>query len=339
MSQTKHFIALDALRGLSAWTIIIYHVWDVFPAYVLVDFFLALSGFVLSYRYLYLKPVNFRTFLVHRFARLYPLHVFTLITWGLAYFIANGSPPNYSATLAYGSLFAHIFLLNGVGLGMLSYTWNFPAWTISGEYWVNALFARFVTLKTPVWPMALIPVVCYGIIYINAGHPAQFVQNYYGIVNSGLLRVAGSFTAGIVLFRAYLWVRGNERWIPLVRGLQLPVFTLVVAHQAFSPETRVAADFLALPVLYFMILSFAFDEKGFARLTHPLKYIGDLSYSLYMNHMSVIVLLTGITGALKTEQPVLFGTLVMVTVTLYSAFTYERIERPAQRAVLKRMLD
>lgn len=336
--QAKHFNALDSLRGIFSICVIVYHIWDVYPAYVLVDFFLALSGFILSYRYLYLKPVDFRTFLIHRFARLYPLHIFTMAMWGLAFFLANGKMPTYPEYAQYLSVFAHVFLLNGVGLGMISYTWNFPAWTISGEYWVNALFARFVTLKTPIWPMVLIPVVCYGLMYINAGHPAQFVQNYYGFINTGLLRVIGSFTAGLVLFRAYLWLRNNERWIPLVVGLQLPAFLTSLGFLFLSGGTQNTSDFLSLPVLYFLTLACAFDEQGFAKLIQPVKYLGEISYSMYMNHMAVIVLLTAMTGELKETRPVMFGVLICTVVVLYSVLTYRWIERDAQRFVLRRML-
>ena len=56
-------------------------------AYLMVDLFFVLSGFVLSY--VYSQKIDVRSFYRARFARIYPLHVFALLTLTVVTFGLN----------------------------------------------------------------------------------------------------------------------------------------------------------------------------------------------------------------------------------------------------------
>lgn len=78
------FRSLDGLRGIAALLVAFYH-WNVFHwmfsfyGYMAVDLFFVLSGFILAHRYLYACSIAKESdFLVARFARLYPMHLFAL---------------------------------------------------------------------------------------------------------------------------------------------------------------------------------------------------------------------------------------------------------------------
>lgn len=56
ISRYRRFYALDGLRGVAAFIVVLFHAWPFFGriapgGYLAVDVFFALSGFVLAHRY------------------------------------------------------------------------------------------------------------------------------------------------------------------------------------------------------------------------------------------------------------------------------------------------
>ena len=57
MSSNKdRFLTLDAMRGLAGISIAYFHILPTWPGYLAVDFFLVLSGFILSHVYRCTRP-------------------------------------------------------------------------------------------------------------------------------------------------------------------------------------------------------------------------------------------------------------------------------------------
>ncbi|KJC50888.1 hypothetical protein UB31_11670 [Bradyrhizobium sp. LTSP849] len=81
--KKEHFLTLDGLRGLAAFGVLLFHRRWLVPgghfldhAYLAVDFFFGLSGFVIAYAYgarLRDRSISFLGFLAVRVIRLYPL--------------------------------------------------------------------------------------------------------------------------------------------------------------------------------------------------------------------------------------------------------------------------
>ena len=137
------FEALDTLRGLAALAVALFHFSGGWGGYLAVDFFLVLSGFVLSHSYLYKDAdIDKVKFISHRIARLYPLHLFTLIAFIAAYYFINKSFPTYPD----GTIFAlvqNLTLTQNIGFNPSGISFNYPSWSISVEFWVNILFILF----------------------------------------------------------------------------------------------------------------------------------------------------------------------------------------------------
>jgi peptidoglycan/LPS O-acetylase OafA/YrhL len=79
---TRSFVTLDGLRGVAAFVVVVTHggmalPFEISRAFLAVDFFFALSGFVLAHAYTERLRMGMapRTFLLVRFARLYPLYI------------------------------------------------------------------------------------------------------------------------------------------------------------------------------------------------------------------------------------------------------------------------
>lgn len=92
--EKNRIYELDMLRGVAALIVAIFHTPHLFSGlaiphgYLAVDVFFILSGYVMthSYRSKILNGMSFRTFFVIRWARLYPLYLFSLIV-AIAYYL------------------------------------------------------------------------------------------------------------------------------------------------------------------------------------------------------------------------------------------------------------
>jgi len=134
------FSALDCLRGIAAIAVGVFHFSPIWAGYLAVDFFLILSGFILSHRYLYSgTPTSPVDFISHRLARLYHLHIFTLVTFIAAYLLENGVLPAY-VDGTFFTFLQQLTLTHNIGLNPSDITYNYPSWSISVEFWVNILF-------------------------------------------------------------------------------------------------------------------------------------------------------------------------------------------------------
>src|SRR6476646_8690629 len=164
-SVAVRFEALDALRGVCALLVVLFHI----PIYhalkdvaafanlqFCVDMFFALSGFVLCHAYgqrLHDGDTGVR-FMVMRLARLWPLHLAVLslfVGLELAKLVFSRAATSFaldSQAFASGhsvwEIVTNLLFLQSFGLHS-GLTWNGPAWSAALEFHVSILFA-FVVL-------------------------------------------------------------------------------------------------------------------------------------------------------------------------------------------------
>src|SRR5688500_10583763 len=157
---TSRFQSLEAFRGLAAIMVVLYHsrfyaensyVAFVRHSDIFVDFFFVLSGFVMAYSYMDKigHNISFRKFILLRFGRLYPLHLFTLFLW-LPYIAVKlilfekgigDTDPSESNNIY--TFISNIFLFHAID-GYQPLSWNFPSWTISAEFFTYIFFFLFI---------------------------------------------------------------------------------------------------------------------------------------------------------------------------------------------------
>jgi peptidoglycan/LPS O-acetylase OafA/YrhL len=155
--MSRRFQSLDGLRGIAAIMIVLFHVrWSnhltethfVREAYLFVDLFFILSGFIITKAYGDRIHALHQAggFLILRFFRVYPLHIAVLsvfVFYELAKLAAihAGLPAQpFQQSNAGWTLLANVFLLQClVVLGAPA--WNVPSWSISCEAVAYVLFA------------------------------------------------------------------------------------------------------------------------------------------------------------------------------------------------------
>lgn len=331
----KHFVALDSLRGFAALFVVSFHMLPFWPAWLMVDFFFALSGFVLAHTYLYSgRETSGLEFIFHRLARLYPLHIFALAFFIVAYLATKHQLPDYADGRLY-SFLQHLTLTHSIGMHTIDQTWNGPSWSVSVEFWVSILFFFLIKRNTPSIYLFLIASICLLAIYNNSdlGLLAA-TENYYGIFNSGMVRCVCLFLCGVLTYRAYLALQHSERLLQRTPWNFLELVTMLsVAFIVLARRKPVSdMDMFAPPVFMMLILVFAFDKGWISRLLRKTLYLGKLSYSIYLNHVPVISLVFFLVRPEKFGYAVSFWSAYVATLIL-SHFTYQYIEQPSRRGI------
>ena len=170
MNTNKYLTNLTPLRGIAALLTVVYHV-DLFLSiffggqlidnkkssllthmYVMVDFFFVLSGFILCYVYAQnfknsVDGHSFKKFTIARFARVYPLHLFSLLLTTLFLFLLHqwGAKvgPVIDGENSFYSFITNLFLLQSMNLHKW-FTFTHASWSISTEWWMYMLFPFLV---------------------------------------------------------------------------------------------------------------------------------------------------------------------------------------------------
>lgn len=319
-SQTRnqHFLVLDAWRGICACLVALFHFSSTshlqnLPllrnAYLFVDFFFVLSGFVIfaSYEEKLQRGFGFGRFLVLRFGRLYPLHLALFIAFVGADllkllplfggystyppFTAPGETPPYIVT--------NLLLIQSLGV-QHRLSWNDPSWSISVEFYTYVVFGiAVVLLKNRIRWLIL------ALLLLSPLFLAVFSSQYMNTTfQYGFIRCLFGFSAGALcwhVFQRYqsaAAVRGSPRlW-------DAAEIAMLIAVAWFVTVAGSSALTLLAPLLFSAtILVFSMERGLISRLlqTRVFLLLGVLSYSLYMDHMFIRRKLF-VSGAMVVER-------------------------------------
>jgi len=329
----RHLPALDGLRAIAVFTVIVYHFGiDSVPGDLGVSAFFVLSGFLITW--LLLKEqagsgtISLGQFYARRTLRIFPAYyVFLLVS--LAIDSTRHSPWPKGLTLA--GLFYFVNYFNALH--------GHPSTTIA-HAWSLAIEEQFYLL----WPLALLLLLQGGRKRAIAGLLAAITlvltwrSFLYLEVNIGSAYVYNAFdtrfdnlAVGCLLALAVdqRWFRTSEAL--LTRSSALPIVTLVLlllSRSLTSPSYHYSLGYTvdACLVAIFILQMLAFHQTTLWRwLEWPIiKYLGVISYPLYLWHAWGLsighhVQAAGIAGE--------FAVGVMVTIGLASA-SYHFVERP-----------
>lgn len=259
---------LDALRGIAALMVLGYHATMFYApsftlfsrAYLAVDFFFLLSGFVLARTYEHRMPTASK-FVITRYRRLAIPIAFGMLI-GACYVLGRGWP----AWIVGLDLFTGLAFLPTVG-----WLWplNRPAWSIYFEVCANAAHAAVFARVQSRWLLVLV-VVCAAIL---AAHPDLKVgqEETFAL---GFPRVFMSYTLGILLWRH----NGDNGRLPAWFGyVGLPASLLLFS--LLSGRADLAFAIIVSPLVLLAGLS------GTSRIGIGL---GALSFPLYATHWPVL---------------------------------------------------
>lgn len=292
--------------------------------YLGVDGFFILSGFILAYNYANGKPLDYRAFIAARFARIYPVHLVTLLgAIGLVFVKQVMLHKHVIGTgqNTYPALAANFVLLNAWSFKFVT-GWNDVAWSVSAEWFAYVFFPLFVALaparnRRLATVLLLAPAGTLALLEWRSGAALS--------LPGGLARLIPEFYAGVLLFR----LRSGSRFaaLPCVLGLAaLGVIALGIVVQR---------DTLTVVGLGLLIFALSSDDDLVAPVLafRPIVYLGEISYCLYMVQrfpMEGLSLARKASAALAGSP--LAQLIVLLTVLLaLSHWTHRLIELPGRK--------
>jgi len=324
------FFALDSLRGLASIGVAIFHLHGGWGGYLAVDFFLVLSGFILSHSYLYKDTATTTIdFVSHRLARLYPLHLYTLSVFIFVYFLIDEKNTSY-ADGTFFTIIQQLTLTQNIGFNPSGISWNYPNWSISVEFWVNVLFILFISKSTKNSSLFVAAIIGLIVIYKNTGHLDTHSYNYYNIFNSGIIRGISSFFIGILSYRIYLNYRDDIRIKKYINYIELLCIIGVIIVVFGRSGKFSGGDIFAPFVFMFVVATFAIESGRLSKQIIKFKYLGIISYSIYLNQISVLMVVRNTLG--KSDVLSVLSTYLLILI-IYSHFTYRYIEKPLRNKV------
>ena len=313
-ADTKpHYDLLDGLRGVAAITVVWFHIFEAFATshldqrinhgYLAVDFFFVLSGFVIGYAYDdRWGKMKTKDFIKRRVIRLHPMVVMGAII-GAVMFYWQGCPVWDVSKVTIGALFMATFI-NALllpatpgteirGLGEM-YPLNGPGWSLFFEYIGNILYALFIhKFSTRVLAVLVFLAGC-GLALFAIGGPYGDICAGFSLTGTeftaGSLRLLFSFSAGLLLFRIFKPVKVKGAfWI-----CSLSIIALLSVPRLGGAEylwMNGVYDTVCFAVFFpFLVYLGASGKTTDKYTTRICKFLGDISYPLYMVHYPFIYL-------------------------------------------------
>jgi len=309
-ADTKpHYNILDGLRGVAALTVLCFHVFEAFATshldqkinhgYLAVDFFFILSGFVVGYAYDD-RTISTGDFIKRRLIRLHPMVVLGALI-GAAIFYLQGCEvwdvSKISVTMLIVATLLNLFLIPATpgseirGVGEM-YPLNGPSWSLLFEYIGSILYILLIrklpTKALTVWViLAAIGLAAYAMFGPEGDLCVGFSMTPTGMLG-GFLRLLFAFPAGLLLSRVFKPVKiKGAFWIGSLAIVTLSATPRIGGMENFwmNGLYDTLCVVLVFPLLVYIGASGTISGKTTERVC---KFLGDISYPLYMVHYPFI---------------------------------------------------
>ncbi len=383
MKNTVQYLTnLTPMRGIAALLIVIFHI-DLMMGmgqgllirhsdslvltkmFLMVDFFFILSGFIMCHVYAtWFKETisgnQYKKFTIARFARVYPMHLvtllYTIVLFKLSGILQIPKVPVLQVADTNFSIFTNLFLVQSMNLHNW-FTWNHASWSISTEWWAYMLFPFLVKPFLKLKPITIIIVValCFigylAITYllvplVTSPPEIPFVKIQPGTLTInvayqfGFIRCLCGFILGMAMYQCYKIGWGAKI---LGNGYTIVLITLAI----FTSMHFDLPDFVTVTLFPFLLLSGTYGSINIDKLFNlkPLQRLGDWSFSIYIIHEPLLYTLGNIMTYLhpvgKTIQASppptpdmltawTFSIIFISIILLIASLTYRFIEVPTR---------
>jgi peptidoglycan/LPS O-acetylase OafA/YrhL len=336
---------LDALRGLAAAEVLIFHLYPerVHGGWAGVDLFFVLSGYLITAIILAHAGTDgfLPRFYARRTLRIWPIYYLTIL--GFAAINPYLSRPQSLAELPY----------------LLTFTKNLPlywrdtvpslirpldhTWTLSLEEQFYLIWPATVLL---VGPRRLVPLCIATALFSPFWREGRYILFWYPHPDRTLVGHCDGFALGGLLAALMAEARRRPRFVrPLRIGLAAAM-AAALAYLAWSCATHGTFDYLAPPqpgehgTRAWLMFAFALLFAGLVGLVasfaghaalgplrlRPLVYLGQISYGLYLYHQVIYWLLDGC--AIREDQPLPVAAAKLAVCLVAAVLSWELVERP-----------
>jgi peptidoglycan/LPS O-acetylase OafA/YrhL len=348
-SETKTLVRgglLDLLRFAASVFIVTFHFGDAAPiplasltpimnrGYLATDFFLVLSGYVLSRAYggLVAKGgVGAGAFFARRWVRVWPAHVIILAGFVALYFLGAviHIAPHRPDWFRWSDLPTQVFLLQAFGVPGGA-GWNLPTWTLSSLLICYALFPVIWTTQA----RAKSPFTVLGCAIAVVFAAAILAKVMLGVtingaaLHFGLIRTFPMFLLGVAIARLALENKAPVGATDAIGFIGLAIF-------AGTEMVTGAHDLISLTGIAAMI--FAIAVHPIKRASKIVAYGAEMSFSIYILHTLWGSIWYGAYHAFQTslhfsvlEQWAYWLAGIVLAVVMAGLF-FEFVDKPVQR--------
>lgn len=315
-SNNRRLVGLDGIRGLAAICVAVHHTegfvgFDAAPAaYLAVDLFFCLSGFVIGHAYerklIQESSLSANDFAIKRLIRLYPLYLLGLLLGVLAYAgMSLSRNQQMDPALFATSLIASMFFLPAIGGTSLKapnlFPFNGPSWSLFLEIVINLAYGYTARLLSNGVLAVILLASWVWLAAQTLAHGSADLIPLDGALLSGFPRVLFSFSLGILMYRY------RQRLSPSGIGKAAAVTTIVIATALLvfqAPAALVGIkDLIVITALFPLAVLALYTANFDGVLRQPLLIAGEASYALYAIHVPLLGLLLGAWKAAGLGQP------------------------------------
>ena len=326
LASKPRYEILDGLRGVAALMVIIFHCFETYipvfgtqivnHGYLAVDFFFALSGFVIGYAYDdRWDRMTTWGFFKRRLTRLHPMVIAGTIIGAALFFFAGSAFPDTLKTplwkFALCLVMGLLMIPCGPGLDIRGWgemnSFNGPNWSLTLEYCGNILYA-FVFRHLPKIALAILCIICafftldltlgWDVFGFFPDGPQYTVIGGWSLTGQqlyvGFTRLRYPFLCGLLISRILPGLRSESNPsgspIHLQGGFWWCSLALIVLFSipCIGGKTGVpdgiyqaVCILLVFPLIVLAGSGSVTTDKKSAAVC---KWLGDLSYPLYITH-------------------------------------------------------
>lgn len=322
LPSKRHYEILDGLRGVASIFVVAFHVFETFTmekahggptypqylnhGYLAVDFFFLLSGFVIGYAYddRWSKMTTW-DFFKRRLVRLHPMIILGSIIGAALFYLQ----PCAEFGLIAGTPVWKMLLIMLIGCTLIPVTpgmdirgWgemhplNGPAWSLFFEYIANILYAlvirRFSKLLLSIFVVLSGLFLLHWLIYGGQGDVIGGWAVDPKQLHIGFARLLFPFFAGLLLFRIgkRITLKNAFGWCSLILIVFLSIPRVGDAQHLWQNGLYEAfCIMLVFPIIVAIGAGGHITRKGPAKIC---KFLGDISYPIYITHYPLIYIYT-----------------------------------------------
>ena len=337
---------LTFTRFIAAFLLFVYHFGEIENSEHLnlgVSYFYVLSGFVMILAYGKKEHISPKEYYINRLARIYPLHIMTLL---LAIAANIFKYINYLEYVKFDipSMLMNALLIHA-WIPQISLSYNVPSWSISVEMFFYLLFPFIFNYVIKKWKLKYIAIFTLSFwLVCQIGMNIFYFSEYYGGYNSldryflkfNPFLHLNSFLVGILFglvfqnMHLFNFKAGNYDILVIITtlGIILLIYLTrnLLIHNGFHSITF--GGLILLITLNTGRITKIFNNKH-------LIYLGEISFALYLLQIPIGMILTKIFSATGIKNHTLFFCLSFIVVMIASHFSYKYIEIPARNKIKK----
>lgn len=334
LASKPRYEILDGLRGVAAMVVVAFHMFEAYSpgpvyqivnhGYLSVDFFFALSGFVMAYAYDdRWNRMSTKDFFKRRLIRLHPMVVFGTVFGACLYYINAGpSFPKIETVTWYAFILAIFWCFTMLPMPpafdmrgtVVSNPFTDPVWSLQFEYIANIIYAFVLRHLSKLMIGALCLVSAFFTVTLTMnvdlfGFLATREWAAYTVIGGwafepaqifiGFVRLAYPFLVGILIARIGRFIKVSNGFV---------VCALIVLAMTVMPRIGGESDMWMNGLYESFVILFLFPLilcMGAGSVIKNKKmrvvcnFLGDISYPLYLTHIPYVYMVY----TFKTSHP------------------------------------